>query len=227
MSAIQQSTYRFLAELKENNNREWFNLNKKRYTDAHNNVIEFANDILLQLNKIDNIETTSGKKSLFRIYRDVRFSKNKDPYKTWWAGGFKRATSQRRGGYYFHIEEGKLFSAGGFWGPNKDDLLLIRQQIQADPEPLNEIINSKEFVSNFGTLEGEQLKTAPKGFDKDDPAINLLRYKQLIVTKKMDDKIMCSEELANEIVLSYAAMRPFFDYMSDILTTDLNGESIV
>lgn len=227
MSTISKDTYTFINDLKKNNNRDWFAKNKDRYAAAHENVIEFSDNLLSEISKIDNIETVNGKKSLFRIYRDVRFSKNKDPYKTWWAGGFKRATSNLRGGYYFHIEEDKLFSAGGFWGPNKDDLLLIRQQIQADPEPLRKIISAKSFKSHFGSLEGEQLKTAPKGFDKEDPAVDLLRYKQLIVSQQFDNKYNTSEELASEIVKSYKAMRPFFDYMSEKLTTNLNGESTI
>jgi uncharacterized protein (TIGR02453 family) len=225
MAAISKDTFKFLNDLKKNNNRDWFNTNKGRYVAAHENAIDFADNLLIELNKIDNIETVSGKKSLFRIYRDVRFSKNKSPYKTWWSGGFKRAGAQLRGGYYFHIDTESIFAAGGFWGPNKDDLLLIRQQIQADPEPLRKIINSKSFKDNFGALEGEQLKSAPKGFDKEDPAIELLRFKQLIITRKFDAKLAHKEELIQEIVKSFKAMRPFFDYMSDILTTDLNGES--
>lgn len=227
MSSISKETFTFLNDLKKNNSREWFAANKHRYTSSHENMIEFADSILSELNKEDNIETISGKKSLYRIYRDVRFSKDKSPYKTWWAGGFKRAEANLRGGYYFHIEKGQLFAAGGFWGPNKDDLLLIRQQIQADPEPLRKIISSKSFKSHFGTLGGEQLKTAPKGFEKDDPAVDLLRYKQFLVSQQFDDKLGTSEELKNHIISSYKAMRPFFDYMSDILTTDLNGESTI
>jgi len=227
MTVISKESFTFLNDLKKNNNRDWFATNKKRYTDSHEDMIEFADSLLEELNKLDKIETVSGKKSLYRIYRDVRFSKDKSPYKTWWAGGFKRAGANLRGGYYFHIENGQLFAAGGFWGPNKEDLLLIRQQIQSDPEPLRKIINSKSFKSHFGTLGGEQLKTAPKGFEKDDPAFDLLRYKQFLVSKQFEDKLASKEDLAKEIISSYKAMRPFFDYMSDILTTDLNGESTI
>lgn len=226
MAKLNKSTYQFLKDLKNNNNREWFQENKSYYTQAHNNAIEFADSLLEKLNSHDNIETPSGKKSLFRIYRDVRFSKDKSPYKTWWAGGFKRATKQLRGGYYFHIEPDSIFAAGGFWGPNKDDLLLIRQQIMVDPDSLRSIINSNQFKNYFGNLEGEQLKTAPKGFEKDDPAIDLLRYKQFLVTRKIDLKLSTSENLVEEINDTYKAMRPFFNYMSEILTTDLNGEAI-
>lgn len=226
MRSIHKDTVKFLDDLKKNNDRDWFQKNKSRYETAHKNVIEFSEALLTELSKTDNIETASGKKALYRIYRDIRFSKDKSPYKTWFAGGFKRATAQLRGGYYFHIEPNAVFAAGGFWGPNKEDLLLIRQQIQADPEPLQEIVNNKDFKKQFGTLIGDQLKTAPKGFEKDDPAIELLRYKQFLVKKDIDPKQITSSNLVKEITETFVAMRSFFDYMSEILTTDLNGEPL-
>lgn len=226
MANIEKSTIKFLSDLKKNNNRDWFQQNKSRYEQAHQNVIEFSENLLLRMAKHDNIETPSGKKALFRIYRDVRFSKDKSPYKTWFAGGFKRATKELRGGYYFHIEPDQVFAAGGFWGPNKEDLLLIRKQIQADPEPLRDIIKSKTFIDHFGTLKGEQLKTAPKGFEKDDPAIDLLRYKQFLISEEIPADQIDSENLAEKLESSFTAMRPFFDYMSQILTTNLNGEPL-
>jgi uncharacterized protein (DUF2461 family) len=97
-------------------------------------------------------------------------------------------------------------------------------QIAADPEPLQEILSSKEFISTFGKLEGEQLKTAPKGFDKDHPAIQLINYKQFLLVKRFTDKQAQSEKYLENVFTTFQAMRPFFDYMSEILTTDLNGE---
>ena len=227
MSSISKKNFDFLNELKRNNNRDWFNTNKEEYIKQHENMIGFADGVLLEINKHDNIETPTGKKSLYRIYRDVRFSKNKAPYKTHWAGGFKRATSQLRGGYYFHIEEGNSMVGGGFWSPNKDDLQRIREDIAADDSELRKIINSKAFKTTFGTLDGEQLKTAPKGFDKEHPAIDLLRYKQFIISKKFTDKEVLSPDFAKKVNETFMKMRPFFDYMSESVTTDANGESIV
>ena len=129
MSKLQSSTFEFINQLKENNNREWFTENKKKYQEEHEIMIGFAEEVLSKMKEFDEIETASGKRSLQRIYRDTRFSKDKTPYKQYWGGGLKRATKQLRGGYYFHIEEGNSFVGGGFWGPNADDLKLIRQQI--------------------------------------------------------------------------------------------------
>lgn len=223
MSGIKTSTITFLQDLKQNNNREWFVENKKRYLAEHEQFISFAEDVLQGMNKTDNIETPNGKKSVFRIYRDVRFSKNKTPYKVHFSGSFKRATEELRGGYYFHIEPGNSFIGGGFWGPNSKDLLRIRKEIEADASELNEIISSKEFISNFGSLEGEKVKTAPRGFDKNHPEIELLRFKQFIISKRISDNEILDDNFSKEVVKIFEAMRPFFNYMSSILTTDENG----
>ena len=227
MSQISSTNFDFLNKVAVNNNREWFAENKDEYIRQHQNMIDFADDLLQSVNKHDNIETLNGKKSLYRIYRDVRFSKNKDPYKTHWAGGFKRATKQLRGGYYFHIAPGnKTMVAGGFWNPNKDDILRIREDIAMDDSELRKIISDKNFVTTFGELKGDQLKTAPKGFPKDHDSVDLLRYKQFIVWKNFTDKEVMSKDFAQLADKTFKAMRPFFDYMSDVLTTDVNGSPI-
>lgn len=175
------------------------------------------------MNTHDVIETVSGKKSLYRIYRDTRFSTDKTPYKTHWSGSFKRAGKQRRGGYYFHIEPGNSFVAGGFFGPSPQDLKLIRENIAFDALNLREIINDKNFISSFGNLNGEQLKTAPKGFDADHPDIDLLRYKQFLLISRFSDAEVLSENFLDKCNQAFKNMRPFFDHMSQILTTDANG----
>ena len=227
MSKISSENFDYLNKIAVNNNREWFAENKEEYLKQHQNMIEFADDLLLRVNKHDNIETLNGKKSLYRIYRDVRFSKNKDPYKTHWAGGFKRATKQLRGGYYFHIAPGNnSMIAGGFWNPNKEDLLRIREDIAIDNSELLSIISNKKFVATFDELKGEQLKTAPKGFPKDHKAIDLLRFKQFIVWRNFTDKEVLSNNFTQLADNTFKTMRPFLDYMSEVLTTDLNGSPI-
>jgi uncharacterized protein (TIGR02453 family) len=173
------------------------------------------------------IETPSGKKSLFRIYRDTRFSKDKIPYKTNWAGGFQRATKKRRGGYYFHIEPGNSFVGGGFWGPEPKDLKRIRDEFSYDAAPLRKILKSKSFIDTFGTLEGEKVKTSPKGFSADNPAIDLIKYKQFLLIKRFTDKEVLSDDFLKQVNDTLKKMRPFLDYMSEVLTSDENGVSIV
>ena len=227
MSTISKENFDFLNKLKKNNNRDWFNENKDIYLNHHQNTIDFADQVLIELSKHDNIETPTGKKSLYRIYRDVRFKKDKTPYKTYWSGGFKRATKELRGGYYFHIQQGKSMVGGGFWAPDKEDLLRIREDIAFDAQPLRKIINSKSFKDTFGTLHGEQLKTCPKGFDKEHPDLDLLRYKQFTVFKKFTDKEVLSPDFAKQVNETFKKMPPFFDYMSESVTTDANGESLI
>ena len=223
---ISKDVLDFLKKLKKNNDREWFAANKKEFLSIQENMIAFADGVVEGMSKVDHIETPSGKKSLFRIYRDTRFSNDKTPYKTHFGGYLKGATKQLRGGYYFHVEEGHSFVGGGFWDPNPDDLKRIRKAIAEDPDELRKIINSNAFTSTFGTLKGDQVKSAPKGYSKDDPAIDLLRYKQFLISKEFTDQEVLSADYSDKVIATFKAMRPFFDYMSYILTTDANGEPL-
>lgn len=220
---VSSSSLDFLKLLRENNNREWFNEHKDEFLAQQKLIEIFADGLLTELNIHDSVETPSGKKSLHRIYRDTRFSKEKIPYKTNWSGSFTRATKKRRGGYYFHIEPGNTFIGGGFQAPNAQDLKRIREDISADPAPLRKILSSKPFTETFGTLRGEQLKTTPKGFDASDEAIDLLRFKQFRLVKKFTDEEVLAPSFVKEAGLVFKNMRPFFDYMSEVLTTDING----
>jgi len=220
---IPKSSLDFLSLLKKHNNRDWFNEHKDQFLKEQHYIEQFANALLEELNTHDVIETVSGKKSLHRIYRDTRFSKEKTPYKTNWSGSFRRATKYRRGGYYFHIESGNSFIAGGFWNPNPDDLKRIRDDFEFDSKPIRTILKSKNFQTTFGTLQGEQLKTTPKGFDPNSEAIDLLRYKQFLLIRQFSDKEVLSENFIDDAHLTFKNMRPFFDYMSEVLTTDING----
>jgi uncharacterized protein (TIGR02453 family) len=221
--AVYKSGFDFLLALKRNNHRDWFNAHKKRYQQELEKVEVFAEALLRELNKHDEIETPSGKKSLHRIYRDIRFSSDKTPYKTNWSGNFKRATKFRRGGYYFHLEPGNSYIAGGFWAPNPQDLKRVRDEIAFDASPLRKILKSKSFTTTFGMLKGEQVKTAPKGFEAGHQAIDLLRYKQFLLIRKFADKEVLSNDFLKEASETFKNMRPFFDYMSEVLTTDTNG----
>lgn len=220
---IPASSLEFLKLLKQNNNRDWFNAHKDEFITQQDFIEDFANGLLSALNVQDVIETASGKKSLHRIYRDTRFSKEKIPYKNNWSGSFRRAGRQRRGGYYFHIEPGNTFVGGGFQGPNAEDLKLIREDISFDAAPLRKILKSKSFVETFGTLQGEQLKTTPKGFDAQNEAIDLLRYKQFLLIRRFTDEEVLSDTFIDQAGQTFKNMRPFFDYMSSILSTDVNG----
>lgn len=225
MNPITKNNFTFLKGLAQNNQREWFEQNKVAYESARMEVAAFADEVMGYMKSFDVLSTVSGKKSMYRIYRDIRFSKDKTPYKTNWSGSFSRAGADRRGGYYYHISPGNSFIGGGFWGPNKDDILLLRQQIEGDSTPLRAVIESKDFKNYFGALLGDQLKTAPKGFDKESPEIDLLRYKQFIVKHDFTDKEVLSADFPQLVAEGFKNMLPFFNVMTEYLTTDLNGES--
>lgn len=222
MSLISKSTFDYLLQLSKHNDREWFTKNKSDFDREQKNLKSFFEHIKMELEKNDAID----KMQVFRIYRDVRFSKDKTPYKTHFSVGFVRQKPYLRGGYYLHIENDASFIGGGFWEPNKEDLWRIRKEIALDASELREIISQNEFKKMFGSLEGEELKSAPRDFDKDHPDIDLIRKKQYLVTRKFTNKEVLSSNFADEVILTFKAMRPFFDYMSDVLGTDLNGEPI-
>lgn len=220
---LTNSTFEYLDLLKKNNNRDWFTDNKKRFEVENKNAKNFFTEVLADLEKIDSIE----RMQVFRIYRDVRFSKDKTPYKTHFSVGFTRTKPLLRGGMYLHIEDGGSFVGGGFWEPNNEDLQRIRKELELDASELRAIINDDTFKQFFKNgLEGEELKTAPKGFDKTHPDIDLIRKKQFLIGRNFSNKEVLASNFKDEVVKTFAAMRPFFDYMSDVLTTDLNGESL-
>ncbi|WP_299116933.1 DUF2461 domain-containing protein [uncultured Winogradskyella sp.] len=224
MSSISKDTFTFLKKLEKNNNREWFNENKPEFKRIESQVKASYN----YLGELMNVHDQIDKVKIFRIYRDVRFSKNKLPYKTHFGGSFHRKKPELRGGYYLHIQpNNESFIALGFWEPNKEDLLRIRKEFEMDDQDMRDILNNKSFNSIWGGFVGDELKTAPKGFDKTHPAIDLIRRKQYIFTKKYSDKEVISSNFIKDVDTAFNSAKPFVDYMSDVLTTNLNGESLL
>ncbi len=221
---IPLKAFSFFKNLSTNNNREWFNEHKPEFKSVETEVKSFYTALLESLQKHDDVD----KMKMFRIYRDVRFSKDKTPYKTHFGGSFSRTKPRLRGGYYLHIaSNNESFIATGFWEPNKEDLFRIRKEFEIDDTEIRAIINKKAFKQIWGGFVGDEVKTAPKGFNKEHPAIDLIRKKQFIFTKKFSDKEVTSPDFLNEVNKSFKAIRPYFDYMSDLLTTDLNGVSLI
>lgn len=223
MQAIPKNTISFLKELKLNNNREWFNENKDLFNTIQSQVKIFAQEVNDSLNVSDNIE----KIKIFRIYRDLRFSKDKTPYKKNIGMAFHRAKPELRGGYYLEISADESFIAVGFWNPNKEDLLRIRKEIEIDGQEFKRIINQKKIKDIWGDITGDEVKTSPKGFTSDHEHIDLIKKKQFIFIKKLKEKDILDEKFQNELVNYFESIRPFFDYMSEVLTTNLDGESII
>ncbi len=220
-----KKTLEFLKDLDKNNNREWFDANRDRYEISQAEVKDFFLTLQELIGKDDVLDPSGSK--IFRIYRDVRFSKDKSPYKKSRSMTFRRAGDERRGGYYLHIEPGNIFLATGFWEPSPPDLLHLRKQISQSDETLRSILTSKEVKKYFGEMQGEQLKTAPKGFDKEDPAIDLLRYKRFILTHQFQEEEALSPAFAENVAGGFRKARPFLDHMTEMLTTDLNGVPLI
>lgn len=210
----------FLQDLSSNNNREWFADNKDWYNRSYQQFKALSNDISEAFERIDNIEDVK----VFRIYRDVRFSKDKSPYKTNFAAGFTRATKYRRGGYYLHISPGASMIGGGFWKPESQDLKYIREGIIEEEATYRAILASQELTEYFGEIKGDRLKSAPRGYDKEHPAIDLLRQKQFIFSKSFTDIEVTSDNFIDRIIDGYRRLLPFFDLMSNFLVYDGNGE---
>jgi uncharacterized protein (TIGR02453 family) len=224
---ILPSTYHFLQDLAANNNREWFALHKEDYTIALENMINFVEALGRAMGQHDELEVVSGKKSLYRIYNDVRFSKDKTPYSAKFGFSFRRATKYKRGGYYMHLKPGNSFLACGFFAPNPEDLKRIRKDIEFNYPDWEKQLKQKPLVANFGSLQGRALTTAPRGFDPQHPGIHLLRRKQFILRHNFSDAEVFAADFLHKANQIFQSVRPFFNYMSAVLTTDGNGEVMV
>jgi len=221
---FEKSSLQYLIALKKNNNRDWFADTKPTFKKAQDNAKAMYASIREELENHDEID----KFKLFRIYRDVRFSKDKTPYKAHFAGSYARLGKELRGGYYLRIRPGESFLAGGFWEPNKEDLLRIRKEIEQDASEIRVILKDDNYMKYFGgKFEGAELKSAPRGFDKGHKDIDLLRKKGFIAVRNFSDAEVLAPNFLEEVTESFKALRPFFNLFSDVLTTDLNGESLI
>jgi uncharacterized protein (TIGR02453 family) len=222
---FEKSTFKYLQELQLNNNRDWFADEKETYLKAQLNAKDVFGAIHLKLQKHDEIE----KSKMMRIYRDVRFSKDKTPYKVHFANSYARLGKDLRGGYFLRIRPGASFLAGGFWDPSKDDLFRIRKEIELDASEIKEVLQNENYKKYFGgKFESfSELKTAPRGFDKEHPDIELLRKKGFIASRSFTDEEVLAPNFSEEVDKSFQALRPFFNLFSDILTTNLNGETVI
>jgi uncharacterized protein (TIGR02453 family) len=214
---INPSTIQFLTTLKKHNSKEWFDENRQRYSEAKDNYLDFVGDVLGRMKKIDHsLIDLEPKQCVFRINRDVRFSKNKDPYKTNMGASFSKGGKKVQcAGYYFHLEPGESFIGGGFWMPMAPELNKIRQEIDYNFEAFSKIINKKKFKASFGSLnESEKLTRPPKGYEAENPAIELLKLKSFVVMTAVGDNELTGKELANKVVDHFETMMPLVDFLN-------------
>jgi uncharacterized protein (TIGR02453 family) len=217
---IQQSTLDFLKKLKKNNNKEWFDKHKGDYEAAKEDLTAFIEKVIASIGAFDpSVKHLTPKDCMFRIYRDVRFAKDKTPYKSHLGAYISGRGKKSNGpGYYLHIQPGNSFLAGGLWVPPSNELSAVRQEIDYNHEEFEAILKEKNFKKYFKNLDqGEKLKTLPKGYDKDHPAIELLKLKSFTVTYKVDDKIISSKEFLKHSTTVFKAMKPLHDFLDRAL----------
>ncbi len=220
---LSNEVFIFLKKLRLNNNREWFQVNKLNFKSQEERIKGFGEELKNRLELSDKIDSFK----VFRIYRDVRFSKDKTPYKIHFGLTWTRTKPKYRGGYYLHISPGNNFLACGFWDPNSNDLNRIREELILDSSEFKGVINSSSLKNIWGDLKGNELKTSPRGVDKSHADISLIRKKQYIFSIAYSDEEVCQEGFINKVEIALKEIRPFLDYMSDVLTTDKNGEPLL
>lgn len=216
---LQSSTIKFLKDLKKNNNKPWFDTHRNEYEKAKNDFERFIGEVIDRHGKSDTtIKSLVAKNCLFRINRDVRFSKDKSPYKTNFGasinkGGKKAMTA----GYYFHLEPGQCFTGGGIWMPMPEDLKKVRQEIDYNLPEFRKIIGSKKFKSVYGDISRDaeySLSRVPKGYDPDNPAAEYLKLKSYLAMINIKDSELTSKELLKKTVISFGALQPLVEFIN-------------
>jgi uncharacterized protein (TIGR02453 family) len=220
MEQIKQSTLDFLSELKLHNEREWFNRNRKLYEAAKSNYESLVQAIINAVSEFDPIlKGLEANTCMFRINRDIRFSADKSIYKTHMGAFIVRGgknNGDRFAGYYFHIEPGgNSMIAGGAYIPPTPWLSAIREKIGENGERFLKIVKDENLIKTFGSLEGEKLKTAPKGFPRDHPYIEFLKMKSFLVTKMIPDRLVTGPKCMELVVESCKCMKPLNDFLND------------
>ena len=217
---IHSSTVSFLKELKRNNNKTWFDNHKAKFLSAKNDFENFVQEIIKVISAFDNdIKDLQAKNCTFRINRDIRFSKDKTPYKTNMGASFNRGGKKSVfGGYYFHLEPGgKSFVGGGLWMPDPIALKKLRQEIDYCFPEFQKIISNPSFKKQYNNLEmneGQMLVNVPKGYDKENPAASFLKLKSFVATKNIPDTLLTNSGLLKETAKAFEALMPLVKFMN-------------
>lgn len=210
--------FTFLSALQKNNNRPWFEQNRAAYENAKGLFEDFVDELILRLGAIENMKGVTAKDCVMRIYRDIRFSKDKTPYKTSMSasigpGGKKAYRFQ----YYLHLEpHNASMVAGGLHEPESSQLNKFRAAVSKDARKFKAVVAHKTFKQYFGEVGGEKLKTAPQGYDRDHPEIELLRLKEVVAVHRLSDEVVLAPDLAAHVVKACTAMKPLLDYLASV-----------
>ncbi len=210
----------FLSGLAVNNDRAWFAKHKAVYEKARSIFEGFVDELIHRLSASeDDLTGLTAKDCVMRIYRDIRFSRDKTPYNRWMAaliasGGKKSG----RSGYGLRIDPGDTMAAGGLWEPKSGQLAVFRRAVDRDPQTILAIVEDQEFSQTFGALKGEKLAKAPQGYAKDHPAIEILKLKQVYVARSFSDQAVCADDFADRLIDTFRVMKPFVDYLNDTVS---------
>jgi uncharacterized protein (TIGR02453 family) len=214
---IEKSTLKFLSDLKQNNNRDWFLANKASYESAKKNFTDFVQELINNLSKFDKgLKGIEAKKCVFRINRDIRFSSDKSPYKSNMGASFSAGgKNSNQAGYYIHIEGNKGFLAGGRWMPEAAELAAIRQEIDYNTKAFKKILSAPDFVKFFGEIsQDDKLKTAPKGYAKDHPELELLKLKSFIADHYFKANEITNPSFQNNCVTGFKTLMPLNAFLN-------------
>jgi uncharacterized protein (TIGR02453 family) len=216
---LQSSTVKFLKDLKKNNNKEWFDVNRKAYEAAKEDFANLVKNLLERYNlKDEELASLTVKDCVFRINRDVRFSKNKEPYKTNMGASLNRGGKKSiYAGYYFHLEPGECFVGGGLWMPEAEHLKKVRQEIDYSFDEFKRIITDKKFKSTYGDLyteEGVKLSRPPKGYDDTNPAIEFIKLKSFLAMQKIADAELTDKNLVKKIMVAFEVLQPMVKFIN-------------
>ncbi len=224
-SHFRPALFEFLADLSENNNRDWFQANRDRYErDVREPMIEFIADFAERLGRISPHMVANPRRSggsMFRINRDTRFSPDKSPYKTNVGAHFRHEVGRdvHGPGFYLHLQPGQVFAAAGIWMPDSATLLKIREAVAANPVRWESIVNEDSFASTF-TLEGDSLKRPPRGFDPDHPLIETLKLKSFAATTVFDQEAACSTRFIDIYADTCRIAAPFSEFLTKTVGLD-------
>ena len=216
---LQPSTIKFLKDLKKNNSKEWFDKNRKVYEAAKEDFASLVNNVINQFGKKDaSIATLTAKDCMFRINRDVRFSKDKSPYKTNLGAAFTKGGKKAIvAGYYFHCEPGQAFVGGGLWMPDADVVKKVRQEIDYSFDEFSKIIKNKKFIAQYKNLEitdETSLTREPKGYEKNNPAIQFIKLKSWLAMSSLTDAELTDKNLTKKIVAAFEALQPLIEFLN-------------
>lgn len=219
---IKPGTFTFLTDLAKNNDREWFQENKARHDEARNNVLDFTAEVIKGISEFDKTVSPSldPKTCVMRIYRDVRFSKNKAPYKSNFGAGISQQGKNFNGpGYYIHVHPEECFIAGGCWMPEAEMLKSIRQEIDYNGNDFREIVEETAFTKYFGKPDQEYvLKTVPKGYSADHPDIEYLKLKSFTFTHILKPKELSGTGSVKSVVEGFAKLHPFMLFLRNAIS---------